>query len=29
MGSSVVPLVENVVDGVMIGDEVMLAAVGL
>ena len=29
MGSSVVPLVENVVDGVMIGDEIMLAAVGL
>ena len=29
MGSSIVPLVENVVDGVMIGDEIMLAAVGL
>ena len=29
MGSSVVPLVENVVDGVVIGDEIMLAAVGL
>ena len=29
MGSSVDPLVENVVDGVMIGDEIMLAAVGL
>ena len=29
MGSSVVPLVESVVDGIMIGDEIMLAAVGL
>ena len=29
MGSSVVPLVGDVVDGVVIGNEVMLAAVGL
>ena len=29
MGSSVVPLVENVIDGVIIGSEIMLAAVEL
>ena len=29
MGSSIVPLVTNVVDGVIIGDKIGLAAVGL